>query len=623
LKRLFFSLIRQYLFWMIFFFLLRAVFLIYHINLLKLEDITTGEALLSFWHGLKLDTATAAYILIIPSLFLLIQGLFKARWLNTVNKVYTFILILVWSLITAVELGSFAEWKCKLSTSAFAHVKHISEAYYSISAEQFFSLLFFLVVMTGSSFILYSKVFYMKILERSRLIYSSVVFFIVAVPLLFVLLRGGINDIAISQSSAHYSHHSILNWAAVNSGYQFAVNVMETSRYKKSNAYQFYDLKDARKTVEDILRTEKDTTISILNSSRPNIVILLMESWTADIIESLGARPGITPEFAKLEKEGLLFTRFYSTGNRSHEAAATIFGGHPALPYTTFTANPEKFRKMPSMVKTLNAAGYNTSFYFGGQLDYGNMRAYLLFNQFEKMFEEADIDPSIPRGRLGVHDEYLYRIHIDEMKDAKEPFFSVVFTLSSHSPYDFPMDPVLDWAGPENPFINSAYYADKCLGEYFEMARKQPWFDNTLFIIIADHGHNSYMNWRYESYEYHRIPLFFYGNVLKDEFRGVKSDRISDNSCLTKTILKQLNLPADEFNWGDNLFNPYAPEYAYIVLNDGYTWKSPEGEIVYSMNWNHYYKKDFPEGTTPEKEEAFIRKGESYVQVLFQDFLDL
>ncbi|MCK9400173.1 MAG: sulfatase-like hydrolase/transferase [Bacteroidales bacterium] len=623
MKRLFFSLIRQYLFWMIFFFLLRAVFLIYHINLLKLEDITTGEALLSFWHGLKLDTATAAYILIIPSLFLLIQGLFKARWLNTVNKVYTFILILVWSLITAVELGSFAEWKCKLSTSAFAHVKHISEAYYSISAEQFFSLLFFLVVMTGSSFILYSKVFYMKILERSRLIYSSVVFFIVAVPLLFVLLRGGINDIAISQSSAHYSHHSILNWAAVNSGYQFAVNVMETSRYKKSNAYQFYDLKDARKTVEDILRTEKDTTISILNSSRPNIVILLMESWTADIIESLGARPGITPEFAKLEKEGLLFTRFYSTGNRSHEAAATIFGGHPALPYTTFTANPEKFRKMPSMVKTLNAAGYNTSFYFGGQLDYGNMRAYLLFNQFEKMFEEADIDPSIPRGRLGVHDEYLYRIHIDEMKDAKEPFFSVVFTLSSHSPYDFPMDPVLDWAGPENPFINSAYYADKCLGEYFEMARKQPWFDNTLFIIIADHGHNSYMNWRYESYEYHRIPLFFYGNVLKDEFRGVKSDRISDNSCLTKTILKQLNLPADEFNWGDNLFNPYAPEYAYIVLNDGYTWKSPEGEIVYSMNWNHYYKKDFPEGTTPEKEEAFIRKGESYVQVLFQDFLDL
>jgi phosphoglycerol transferase MdoB-like AlkP superfamily enzyme len=398
---------------------------------------------------------------------------------------------------------------------------------------------------------------------------------------------------------------------------------METSRYKKSNAYHFYDIDEARKTAEGILHSDKDTTISILKVKRPNIVVLLMESWTADIIESLGARPGITPEFAKLEKEGLLFTRFYSTGNRSHEAAASIFGGHPALPYTTFTANPEKFKKMPSMVRDLNASGYHTSFYFGGQLDYGNMRAYLLFNQFDKMMEERDIDGSIPRGRLGVHDEYLYKIHIDELKNETTPFFSVIFTLSSHSPYDFPMAPVIDWAGPENPYINSAFYADRCLGEYFDMARKQPWYDSTLFIIVADHGHNSYMNWRYESYEFHHIPLLFYGNALKDEFRGKQSARISDNSSLTKTILRQLNLPADEFKWGSDLFNPYSPEFAYIVLNDGYTWKAPEGEIVYSMKWQHFYKKEFLPGTTPEQEESFIRKGKSYVQVLFQDFLDL
>jgi phosphoglycerol transferase MdoB-like AlkP superfamily enzyme len=185
------------------------------------------------------------------------------------------------------------------------------------------------------------------------------------------------------------------------------------------------------------------------------------------------------------------------------------------------------------------------------------------------------------------------------------------------------MEPVIDWAGNENQYINSAYYADKCLGEYFDMARKQPWFDSTLFIIMADHGHNSYKNWRYESYEYHRIPLFFYGNVLKDEFRGVKNDRIADNSSLPKTILKQLNLPAGEFIWGSNLFNPYAPEFAYVVLNDGYMWKSPEGEIVYSIMWKHFYTKNFPEGTTPKQVDSFLRQGKSYVQVLFQDFLDL
>ena len=623
MKRLFLSLIRQYLFWMIFFFILRAIFLLSIIKLVAADHIKTGEALLSFWYALKLDTATTGFILIIPAFLVFIQGLFKMNWLNQVNKIFSFILIFCWTLITAVELAAFPEWKFKLNTGTFVHLHNAKEAFYSISALQFFSLLIFLTIVAGGSFYLYARFFYLNLKDKCRFIIYPFVYLLIIFPALFIMLRGGFNDIAISESSAFYSNHSILNWTSVNSGYHFAVNVMETSRYKKSNNYQFYDIREARKTVEDILKTEKDSTISILKNDRPNIVILLMESWTADLIESLDGRPGITPEFAKLEKDGLLFTQFYCSGNRSHEGIASLIGGYPALPYTTFTANPVKFPNFPSMVKILDQAGYHSSFYYGGQLDYGNLRAYLRFNQFEQLVEESDIDPSIPRGRLGVHDEYMYKRHIEGLNNMQKPFFSVFFTLSSHSPYDFPMEPVIDWAGTENQYINSAYYADKCLGEYFEMARKQPWFDSTLFIIIADHGHNSYKNWRYESYEYHRIPLFFYGKVLNDEFKGVKISRIADNSSLPKTILKQLNLPATEFGWGSNLFNPYSPEFAYVVLNDGYMWKSPEGEIVYSMMWKHFYKKDFPEGTTPEKEESFIRKGKSYVQVLFQNFLDL
>jgi phosphoglycerol transferase MdoB-like AlkP superfamily enzyme len=608
---------------MIFFFLLRAIFILYHIKLISTEGISAGETLLGFWHALKLDTATAGYILIIPSILLTLQGFFTGNWLNIINKIFAFIVMLAWALITTVELASFAEWKFKLTTSAFIHLHNIKEAYYSVSALQFFSLLFITGVITGGSFLLYNRIFYMNIIQKARWILSPIIFFIIIIPTLFVMLRGGFNDISISQSSAHYSHHSILNWAAVNSGYHFSVNVMETSRYRKSNVYDFYDIHEARKTVSEILYVEKDTTVKILNAERPNIVILLMESWTADIIESLGAETGITPEFAELEKDGLLFTQFFSSGNRSHEGTASLLGGHPALPYTTFTANPVKFEKLPSLTKRMNSSGYSTSFYYGGQLDYGNMRAYLLFNQFDQIVEERDIDPAVPRGRLGVHDEFMYSRHLADLAAMKEPFFSVLFTLSSHSPYDYPMDPVIDWAGPDNLFLNSAYYADRCLGNYFEKARHENWFNNTLFIIVADHGHSSYKNWRYESFEFHRIPMLLYGNVLKKEFKGVKYERISDNSSLPKTILKQLGMPADEFRWGSDLFNPYAPEFAYVVLNDGYTWKSPEGEFVYSINWDHYYKKEFPAGTRPEEIESFIRKGKSYVQVLFRDFLDL
>jgi phosphoglycerol transferase MdoB-like AlkP superfamily enzyme len=184
------------------------------------------------------------------------------------------------------------------------------------------------------------------------------------------------------------------------------------------------------------------------------------------------------------------------------------------------------------------------------------------------------------------------------------------------------MEPVIDWAGNENKFINSAYYADKCLGNYFRMAKQQPWFDNTIFIIIADHSHNSYKNWPMESFEYNRVPLLFAGNVLKEEFRGTQNNRIADNSSMTKTILNQLGLPSGEFKWGSDLFNPYTPEFAYVVFNDGYMWKTPKGEVSYSMMWVHYYSKKFPEGTPPDQIESFMRDGKSYVQVLFQDFLD-
>lgn len=607
---------------MVFFFLLRAIFVLYHVKLILAESIGAGEALLAFWFALRLDTATSSYILIIPAVIIFIQGLFGARWLNIVNNVYTLLLIFAWTLITAVELAAFAEWKYKLNTGAFMGMNNAREGFFSISPWLFFFLFLFLVGMTGGSFILFAKLFYLKITERARLIIYPFIFIIFSVPALFIGLRGGLNDISISESSAFYSNHSILNWFAVNSGYHLAVNYMETSRYKKSNNYQFFPLSEARKTVDNLLTTEKDTTINIFKNDRPNIVVLLMESWTADLIESLGANPGITPEFAKLEKDGLLFTQFYCSGNRSHEGIASLLGGHPALPYTTFTANPVKFPGLPSIVQLISQEGYHSSFYYGGQLNYGNLRAYLHYNQFESIIEEGDIAPSVPRGRLGVHDEFMYKRHIDDLKEMQEPFFSVLFTLSSHSPYDFPMEPVIDWAGNENKFINSAYYADKCLGEYFRMARQQPWFDNTIFIIVADHGHNSDKNWRYESFEYHHIPLLIYGNALKDEFKGVKSGRIADNSSLAKTILRQLNLPADKFNWGYDLFNPVSPEFAYVVLNDGYMWKTPKGEVVYSMLWKHYYSKKFPEGTSPEEIESFTRDGKSYVQALFQDFLE-
>ena len=199
----------------------------------------------------------------------------------------------------------------------------------------------------------------------------------------------------------------------------------------------------------------------------------------------------------------------------------------------------------------------------------------------------------------------------------------MVFTLSSHAPYDQPMEKVLDWGGNENEFINSAYYTDLQLGNYFREARKKPWFNNTLFIIIADHSHNSYRNWPLENFNYHRIPMLILGPAVRQDLWHTTVDRISANNDLPKTILNQLGLPSDSFKWSKDLMNPYSKEFAYFELHYGFGWKRPSGTFVYSWDWDHYYQKDIDTTLNKDAEQKLILEGRAFLQVLFQEFIDM
>ena len=205
---------------------------------------------------------------------------------------------------------------------------------------------------------------------------------------------------------------------------------------------------------------QKDTTVYISKYERPNIVFVLLESWPGDVIESLGGEPGITPEFGKLVEDGLLFTKFYASGNRSQQANASIFSGLPAIPITTLSDYPEKYAAVPSLVKKLNSQGYFTSFYFGGELTYGNLKSFLVYNEFDLIVEGDDLSSDYPRGKLGVHDEAVFNQFSKELKLMNQPFFSTVFTLSSHSPYDYPGERPIDWIKIENKFVNSVHYSE-------------------------------------------------------------------------------------------------------------------------------------------------------------------
>jgi phosphoglycerol transferase MdoB-like AlkP superfamily enzyme len=179
------------------------------------------------------------------------------------------------------------------------------------------------------------------------------------------------------------------------------------------------------------------------------------------------------------------------------------------------------------------------------------------------------------------------------------------------------MEKVFTHGGVENQYINSIYYTDKCVGTFMENCKKQSWYDSTLFVFIADHGHATptYKQWDYQS---HRIPLIFYGNVIKPQYKSFSSNKIISETDLSATLLAQLNIPYDSFIFSKDAMNPYCPSFAPYIINNGYGMITDKG--IYSYNY-FYNKIEYESIKNPADRNNLILQCKSYIQRTF-DFFD-
>lgn len=612
------GLLKRLMFWLLFFAILRMVFLLYFRESIVLDEIPFSEVLSVFWHALALDISTACYLLVFSYIFLMIHQLTRFKLILHVDRVFALIIMLVYALISTAELGLYGEWKTKLSYKALSYLHNPSEVFNSVSTAVFFLLILFWLLQA-----LLPNYFYCKLVateSRSGSLKKPAAWWtLLFIPILiFIGLRGGLNEIPITTSTSYFSKHQILNLAAVNSGNNMMVSTLSSFSIETKNPFVTFPDDEARQIVTDLHQVDGDSTLRLTSIDQPNIVILLLESWSADLVESLGGEPGIAPSFKALEKEGLLFTDFYASGNRSQQAMGSLFAGLPGLPITTITDHPEKYAALPSFIKDIKQSGYYTSFWFGGQLNYGNILSYLMSNEFDEITQGKDLPSSFVRGKLGVHDEYLLKYVATELNNQPQPFFTTVFTLSSHSPYDQPMEEEIHWPKAEKAFVNSAHYTDKALGEFFQLASQQPWYQNTLFLVVADHSHRSYRNHPLGSFEHHKIPLLITGPALDPEFRGKTFDKVSGNTDIPATLLAQLNLDHSAYVWSKNLLNTYYKPFAFFELNEeGFGFKRSDGYVVWDQKAQLFLQKNI----SPDQEKEIVKEGDAYLQVLFEDFL--
>lgn len=613
------SLLKHYLFWILFFIGGRIIFLCFNYEKLANENIS--EVFQTFQYALYLDNSTAAYFLAITFLLLLLHSLFRARILLIVNKVYSYLLIAVGSLVTISELAIYKEWNVKLNYKAISYLARPAEIFQS--AEPWFLLFGFLAVaiIIALAIIAYNRFVFEEYKDRKRSIWFSISFFLTVPVALLLLLRGGAQPIPIHQGDVYFSKSDFLNLATVNSVWNLGSSIDKNTRYMTANPFVVMDDKTANDLFSLLHKAEKDTTVSVIDVPKPNLVFIILESWSADVVGSFNGLKGITPNIDSISTNGIMFLNCYSPGTLSDEGMVSIFSGFPALPEVIITNQPDKYGKLPCFARYLQDEGYTTSFHFGGELGYGNIRSYLYFNKFDQIIEIDDFPDDIPRGRLGVHDEFMLDRFLADIGEKKEPFMAAAFTLSSHSPFDEPYADKFSDYDEYNAYLNSVAYTDSCLGVFFRKAATTDWYKNTLFVIVADHSHPTPLSKGYFSHAYRRIPLIFFGNVINREWIGNVQSGICSQCDIGATVLKQLNLEKEIYHCSKNLFNPYRKNFWYFGFNHGVgLYSEKENYFVYDYEMNRYFEQSYDAGSDTAQ---FIRTGKAVLQVLFGEYQEL
>jgi phosphoglycerol transferase MdoB-like AlkP superfamily enzyme len=612
--------LKLFLFWLIYFLVNRLFFIANYFE--EFSSVSTDELLRILPKSFGLDVSFIAYLSGIITIVLFFNSLLAAKRFNVFISGIIFwinaFFIVVSALIIAGEIGLYAEWGTKLNFTALRHFENPKEVFSTATFFNYFILVISIII--AILFVKFYTVFVHQNFVTKRYNIKQFFFKIIRFPfvlgVLLLLLRGGFQPIPINLSDAYFSKTIIVNDVTVNPNWNLGQSILKNKTNFDGNPYKKHSQEKVDEFIK-IINQENDSSTYVLNSKNPNIVFILLESWSADNIESLGGLNGITPYFKALEKEGLLFTNFYSNGWTSDQAMSSIFSSFPVFPYVSIINQTDKARKLPCLTKSLIKNGYHSSFFFGGQLTYGNIKGYLLSQGFDIVKDENQYK-HLPSGRLGVHDEYMFDQFKKELNSLPQPFMSTLFTISSHSPFDFPGVHTLSFNSKEDKYVNSVAYTDKCLGDFIASVKNDDWYANTLFVILADHSHNSPRNWRVAQKERFKIPMLWFGEVLKPNYKGSKWDKLSSHIDITPTILEQLGQDNTSYKFGRNILNKQRQVFVPYVFHRGHGLISNQGYYAFSEDYNKVFELEASDST---QMKLIKEQTEMYFQVAFEDYL--
>ena len=548
------------------------------------HDIAVGDVWDVIVHGLTLDLSTALYFLIIPFLVVMVSLYWcKKQILTTILNIYNGIIAVAFSLAFVADTSLYEFWQFKLDASCLQYLETPTEAMASVSGSYLILRLVIWLVVALIIFWAYrTTVRPLWTVRPLRANYKSVAFglfvFLLFVPLFIIGIRGGLGESTTNIGQVYYSSRQFLNHSAVNPVFSFLASIEKTA--SSVPEYRFMDEDEREQLMEGIYPVESVDTDTLLRTKTPDVIIILLESCGGIFTEEIGRRKDIMPHLNRYVHEGIYFSQFYANSYRTDRGTLCTWSGYPSFPTSSVMKMPSKSRFLPGIAKSLREAGYQTTYIYGGDINFTNMRSYLVTIGFDQLVWQSDYTLEEQRSaKWGVRDDITFATLYEQVARFKpdEHYLIGYSTLSSHEPWDVPTHELKE----EIP--NAFNYLDRCIGNFIEQVRKTPQWDNLLVVLLPDHGY-SYFGVGEEDELHDHVPMLWLGGAVKSPRR---IELLCNQTDLPATLLGQMGLPHDDFLFSRDIMSKnYTYPFAVHTYNNGITMKDSTGFAVYDLNAN-------------------------------------
>ena len=533
------------------------------------HGLTAGDWTDVIGHGLSLDLSTALYFLIVPLLAVLASV--WARVPAVVLKVYFAIVALALALAFVADTSLYPFWGFKLDASCLQYLSQPEGITQSVTTGYLLLRCLLVALLTVLFYWLYSRprtLFPCRTGRTLRLRLAETALYVALMPLMVVGIRGGLSESTTNIGQVYYSQNQFLNHAAVNPVFSFLYSAGH--QLGDLSQYDFFDEAECLRLTEQVYTTESIGGDTLLTTQRPNIVIILLESCGEEFAH-------VMPHLQALKQEGISFSRCYGNSWRTDRGTVCVLSGYPSFPSLSVMKMPEKSRTLPGIASTLQAQGYKTSYLYGGDINFTNMRSYLIATGWQRLTSMDDYGSDDRHSaQWGVRDDITFATLFNQITTAGEPFLMGYSTLSSHEPWDVPGRRQAD------EVLNAFAYLDDCLYDFINNVRETPAWDNLLLVLTADHGINYKQIDQSRPQEKNHIPMLWLGGAVREP-RTV--DVICNQSDLAATLLGQLGLPHDDFAFSrDVLSQTYVYPTAVHNYSNAQWLADSTGHVLYDFD---------------------------------------